>query len=126
MAMTKKERAEFDAAIERANMLGALRWSAPVKKDVPPPEQYKDFSSGWDCNAHAVKVYEVWSSSVVHGYGAQPDGRSASQNSIWCYSTRLLALMALRHQVELESAKKLAAIDKMIEAEMNGKQDETD
>lgn len=122
MAMTKKEKAAFDEAIYKAELLSALRWTCSVEKDVPPPGQGHTelYSSGWDYNAYSNKVYEAWSDSVSHGLGEPPLDRryaSASQKSIWLYSTKELALKAMRRCVEIESAKKLLLIDKMIKGD---------
>ncbi len=118
MAMTKKEKADFDAAIKRANTLAALRWTEPVEKDVPIPEHFTDSTSGWDFNTYSGTVRQMWSECVSHGDGLKRTG-SASQNGLWLFSTKLLALRALRHAVEREAADKLRKIDDAITAEMS-------
>lgn len=119
MAMTKKEKAEFDAAIYRAELFGALRWTSEVKEDVHPPgfSQYREFSTGWHYNKHRLIVEKEWSSMVAHGSGSEPAGKyaSARQNGKRLFSSKKLALMAMRHAVEKEAAQKLLRIDKMIE-----------
>lgn len=115
MAMTKKEKAEFEAAIKRANTLSALRWTDPVEKDLPRPD--RGSTSGWDYNAYSVRVYQAWSEPVSHGDGPARNGYSGSQGGIALFSTKLLALKALRHAVECDSAEKLRKIDEMIEKE---------
>lgn len=116
MAMTKKERAEFDARLLKAETLAALRWTGEVEPDIPVPKTFGT-SSGWSFNVHTRKVDATWSESAAHGYGLKRDGnRSASQGGISMYSTKELALAALRHAVELESAAALLSIDKQIEA----------
>lgn len=120
MAMTKKEKAEYDAAIKRAETLAALRWSSPVEKDVPVPT-YPDHTTGYGFNDYYCTVYEMWSESVSHGHGPYPGkgvARSASQNGRSMYSTRLLALRALRYAVECEAARKLREIDLQIAEEL--------
>lgn len=120
MAMTKKERETFGAALKKAEILGALRWTAPVEKDVPPPKDLYSYTQGFETNRACVK--EAWSGCVNHGEGKAPtpDSRyySASQRPIWLYSTRLLALRALRHNKEIEAAEELRKIDRMIAEEM--------
>lgn len=118
MAMNKKERAEFDAAIARANMLAALRRTEPVSKDVPPPDCAADRgdTTGWDFNTYTGTVSQYWSTTVSHGSGAKRTAYG-SQNSKPLFSTRLLALKALRHATEIESATKLARIDEQINQE---------
>jgi len=121
MAMTKKERAEMDAAIERAELLAALRWTAPVQPDVAPPQSGGGYTEGWVFNAYSSTVQLEWSGSVLHGSGPAPrDGKRAScasQRSQWMYSTKAKALAAMRHEVERESARKLLAIDKRLRDE---------
>jgi hypothetical protein len=119
MAMTKKEREQMDAAIQKAELLAALRWTAPVEKDLPPPDKSGEYSEGWDCNLSAQRVYVAWSDYVGHGSGHAPinySQRNGSQKSIWLYSTREKALAALRHAIEKEAASKLLACDKQIKA----------
>lgn len=117
MAMTKKERKEFDDAIEHARRLGALRWTSPVARDVPQPSTF-EYSSGYDYNAYSLRTNKAWSSSVSHGDGDAPkpgEGyRSASQGARRLYSSELLALKAMRCEIETEGAIKLAAVDAMI------------
>lgn len=119
MAMTKKERAEMDAAIERAELLAALRWTAPIAPDVAPPRSGADgYTEGYTFNAYSRTVQYEWSSSVSHGTGTAPkEGeryRSGSQGPQWMYSTKAKALSALRHDIETDTARKLLAIDKQL------------
>ena len=116
MAMNKKEQAEMKAAIDRADLLAALRWTAPVAFDVPP---LKDgtYSEGWTFNTYTKTVVPGWSTSVRHGSGPAPDGNkycSGSQNAQWMYSTEALALAAMRHELELSAAKTLMDIDRRL------------
>ena len=119
MAMTKKERAEFDAAIQRAETLAALRWTGPVSRDVPIPES--GYSQGWDYNEHSTRVWLAWSSLASHGDGEAPKQydayRSASQNGRSLFSTRARALAALRHAIESTTATRLLNIDRQITIE---------
>lgn len=118
MAMTKKEKAEFDAAILRANTLAALRWTEPVKKDVPLPNPFCE-TSGFDFNTYNTKVYQAWSTAISHGDGdCRKNSHSASQRGIWLFSTKVLALRAMRHEIECQSAKKLREIDEQIALEI--------
>lgn len=118
MAMTKKERAEFDAAILRAETMAALRWTAPVEKDVSVPDFGKQ-TTGFEiyCGADFARVQEKWSGSVSHG-DMPKSAHHESQRGIELHSTRLRALMALRHEVEKAAAKRLLRIDQDIAAEL--------
>ena len=116
MAMNKKEQAAMQAAIDRADLLSALRWSAPVERNVAPPDI--GYSEGWDMNAYNKSVWLGWSSSANHGTGPAPKagGRymSASQQCRSLYSTKAIALAALRHEVERRAAADLMNIDRQI------------
>ncbi len=114
--MTKKERAAFDAALAEARLLGALRWTTAVERDVLPVTG--GYVSGWDWNAHSGRVWLGWSSSISHGSGPIPVGTarhmSGSQGSRRMQSTKERALAALRHEMELQFATALAAVDRQI------------
>lgn len=122
MPLTKREheafaRLEYELAIARA-----LRFTEPVEPDVMPPEgRYGDkgLSKGWTFNAYSQTVDVGCSSSVSHAIGRTD--KTTSQRAIRLYSSKLLALKALRHEVELKCASQLAAIDRQIAAEMDGK-----
>lgn len=112
--MTKKEKAE----LEHAKTVAALRWTGPVDRDVPITSDYRAPSEGWDYNAYNRETYRVSSTTVSHrridcssGFGSQ-GGRAL-------FSTRALALRAMRHDIETECAKKLRYVDQMIESDGN-------
>jgi hypothetical protein len=123
MAMTKKERAEFDAAIKALRIKSALRWTDEVAPDLPPPKAFGEkHSQGWIANAYDGSVKEAWSDSGCHGYGIKPDDakyRSASQGPRSLHSTKILALKAGRSEMEKQFARKLADIDAKIEEASN-------
>ena len=117
MAMTKKEKAAIQAAIDRAETLAALRWTWPVVRDVGVPLQ--GYSEGWDYNAHIQRVWKGWSDRVAHGEGAAPEEgkyRSVSQVSRRMFSTKALALAAMRHEMEQKAAADLMRVDRQIAA----------
>ena len=117
MAMTKNEQAEMKAAIDRADTLAALRWTAPVRRDVDVPKD--GYSEGWDYIAGKLEVFIGWSSIVSHGTGPAPQAgerRSASQQPRRYYSTQVLALAAMRHEIEQKAAADLLKIDRQIAA----------
>lgn len=127
MAMNKKEQAEM-AELRRAILVAkAFRFTEKPMRDVAPPSDLSKYTSGYDYNANAVRVWEAWSGSTVNGQGQAPDPSnakfaSATQNSRSLYSTRLLALQALRSDYETEVANKLADIDEKIEAEIKAQE----
>jgi hypothetical protein len=103
MAMTKKEQAAMQAAIDRAELLAALRWTAPVERDVLPPDSSwrAEYTEGWTFNAYTGIVQQEWRAS-------------GSQGAQLMYSTQAKALAGLRHEVEREAARKLLAIDRRL------------
>ena len=127
MAMTKKEREEFERMREERDLARALRWPeygepAMVK---PPETSSSHHTSGWLFNPHRSRdeysessVYQAWSGSVTHGDGPAPrPDRSASQRGVHLYASRADALRALRLTLTLRFARILAAIDGEIEKE---------
>ena len=117
MAMTKKEQAAMEAAINLAETLAALRWTAPVQRDVDVPKN--GYSEGWDYNSYKKEVFRGWSSSGSHGTGPAPEVgryRSASQGARRLHSTEALALAAMRHEIEQRAAADLLKIDRQIAA----------
>lgn len=127
--MTKAEKAALDAALRSARVNRALRWSdAPPVRDLPIPTGDQPDTSGWDFNVAAARgfnsnhlcsgaVFRAWSSSVAHSEGAVR-ARSKSQGGRALYSTRTLALRALRAAIEADTAGLLADIDVEIEKEV--------
>ncbi len=134
MAMTKKEQAAMNEAITRAEILGALRWTTRVERDVPPPNpgemNHVRYAEGWDFNLYTRTVSQYWSSSywsgsMSHSEGAEPGNRpgiylSGRQGSRSLYSTKLRALQALRYETEREAARALREIDVQIREETEG------
>lgn len=113
MTMTKKEREQ----LERALTASALRATSKVLPDVQPPAG-SGMSVGWLYSGEAGDypgVDVACSSSVFHGRGCTD--RTTTQGRRALYSTKLLALKALRHEVELDCARRLRRIDIMIEEE---------
>lgn len=116
MAMTKKEQAAMKEAIDRADLLAALRWTQAVTKDVAPPRI--GYSEGWSANFGIVE--RAWTSNNSHGSGTAPaageKNRYGRRQPAWLYSTEALALAAMRHEIETQCAKKLMEIDRRIQA----------
>jgi hypothetical protein len=113
--MTKKEQREVQERIDRAERIAALRWSDRIEPDVPKPEVFGKPTSGWDFNAYAKRVWPAWSTSITHGEGTYSGNRpSGSQGGRGLYSTRELALRALRYEVACMAAVELLKIDRAI------------
>ena len=122
MAMNKKERDALETAQREARINRALRWSDyTTKRDVLPPDSYRELSKGWDarfykgCDDPLRPVHKACSSSVYHGVGWE---KTSIQQPKLLYSTRLKALQAQRAMAERVFAEMLAEIDEAIEQEM--------
>jgi hypothetical protein len=115
MAMTKKEQAAMDELCKQLALAKALRFTDHVDKDVFPPEEFMKLSTGWVYNAHTLEVSVACSSAVSHGIGITD--RTTTQRPIRMYSTKILALQALRNELEQMYATKLAYVDKCIASE---------
>ncbi len=73
---------------------------------------------GYSGGLSSAGVFRAWSSCVSHGQGAsQARNSSGAQCGRALYSTRALALRALRAAIEAETAALLADIDVEIEKE---------
>lgn len=112
--MNKKEQAEM----EELKVKLALRLTDKIYPDLKKPDgsDYKQMNKGWYFNAHSMQVSKACSTS--HGHSVWSDEKTSSQNGIDIFSTRLLALKAMRHEVEMKSARDLRRIDVMIEKEI--------
>lgn len=115
MALNKKEQAEFAEMKKALAEAKALRFSEIVQKDVPPPNGHDALTTGWDFNLYSKRVIPCCSSQIGHGYGRTD--KTDSQNSRALFSTKTLALKALRNAYEAKAAEDLAMIDAMIAAE---------
>ncbi len=90
----------------------AFRLTDPVEPDVPVPG-FDDLSKGYLFNAYSGDVLKACSSSVFHSYGR--DDKTTTQGARRLYSTKALALKALRYSVERDCISRLTRIDKQIE-----------
>lgn len=118
--MTKKEQAEMDSLREQLRISKALRFTDEVKPDVQPPapsEVGNKLRTGFQYHAYGDgRVSPACTSSMFHSVGN--NDKTTTQGGRALYSTRLLALKAMRHDMELECAKRLAAVDALIEKEL--------
>lgn len=118
MTMNKKEQAEFAAAKKAVFVARALNWTEPVECDVKVPKRGE--TRGYLFNTYNQSIMHALSNEVHHAVSyidGAPPTKTSSQNPTEMYSTELLALRALRHAVECESAEKLAKIDMQISEE---------
>lgn len=117
MALNKKEK----AYLEEIEVKAALHITREIKLDVKPPPTCEPFSDairltkGFLFNGYRLQVDEACSSSIYHNPCGNKD--TDRQNPAWLYSTRELALRAMRYEMEIKFAKELRKIDLMIESE---------
>jgi hypothetical protein len=111
MAMSKKEQAALAEAQREVVLARALRWSrdTPLAPDVPVPAMGR--TEGWNYNPLIRSVHHDWSEPYRNGRVGQGHG---SYSGVALYSTKELALRALRHAVERQAATDLTRIDEMI------------
>jgi len=118
--MNKKEQAAFDELEQKLRLAKAFSWTSPVAPDLAPPTEGHKLSRGYTYHTYSTMVQPACSSRNRSYRGAHelPELGLASTGGIMLYSTKLLALKALRHEVEHDCARRLASIDKQIEHEL--------
>jgi hypothetical protein len=115
MAMNKKEK----ALVEDLKIRLALRFTDLVVEDIDFPAAgvgADNFVKGYVFNSYSVRVNKSCSDYLYHNHHS--DGKTTTQGSIRQFSTRLLALKAMRNEIELKIAKQLYEVDQMIEKEL--------
>ncbi len=120
MAMNKKEIAELDRLKTELRIARAFRFTDGVKPDVMPPTSFSELRKGFLFNAYLNEhsfghVDVACTCSIYHAFGR--NDKTTTQQSRSLYSTRLLALKAMRHEMELKCARLLSVIDYSIEKE---------
>ena len=115
MGMNKREQAEMESLKQQLREAKALRFTEDVEPDLMPPDAWGELVKGWRFNKHNSAVSRGCTSSCLHGFCG--DEVLNTRGAIRLYSTKLLCLRGLRHAKELDYAKSLAAIDKLIEEE---------
>jgi outer membrane PBP1 activator LpoA protein len=108
--MNKKEQ----QLVEGLKTKLALKFTEPVNADVLIPVDNK-IVNGYTYNSYSMRVEKSCSSALHHNIG-QWD-KTYSQRPVAQYSSKLLALKAMRNEVEKACAYKLRQIDLMIEEE---------
>jgi hypothetical protein len=115
MMASKKQQREKAAQEYEDRIRDALRWSgdAPTP-DVPAPTD-RSITIGWMFNVYAQRVDVACSGAVSHAL-VRTD-RTTTQGSRALFSTRNLALRALRAALERKFAEDLARIDVLLDHE---------
>lgn len=119
MAMTKAEKARLEELENALRIAKAFRFTEEVRPDVNLP--VNGLAKGFLFNDYTREVVPACTSWSNHAFGR--DDRTDSQRGRRLYSTRLLALKALRYAVEQVVASQLAEIDRQIEAELTKPKD---
>lgn len=122
MAMTKAEKAivaELENEIDKLKMMLSLRATNDVEPDIEKPGSGMTYGFTVIAGSTAYgRVVNACSSTVSHGWNEYGEcTQTSSQGGIPLFSSRILALKALRRETEIECARRLYMIDKMIEAE---------
>lgn len=116
MAIPKKVQEQIDALQREVAITRALRWTSPIpKRDVVSTGS--DLVTGWTYNTHTQRVDVACSDGAFHAIGRTD--KTTTQQSLAMYSTKALALRALRAALEREFAMRLEHIDRQIEAADN-------
>jgi hypothetical protein len=113
MAKKKDKENQEEKDKENQEVRLALKWTDLVVADIPIPEDQK-LVNGYAYNDYTGTVSQ--SCSTFIGHGLQWD-RTNVRGPIAQYSSKLLALKALRNALESKYAKQLREIDLMIKQE---------
>jgi hypothetical protein len=130
MAMNKAEAKRLHDAEAALDAALALGWSKlPSPEPLPGYDPWAGLTErgeadGWTFNSHTRELSPMFRSGLSFYRGvtgdqvrAQPNRYSASRDGGPIYATRLDAAIALRLALEEDFAKKLAAIDTIINTE---------
>jgi hypothetical protein len=116
--LPKWAQAKFAELQEERDLLAAFHRTQPVEPDIDFPKSGDNNVQGFTFNAYTLSVLFSVSNSVAHGSNHMDMGpckRTTSRGSIRQYTSAQRAAQAMRYVVELECARRLAAIDKLIE-----------
>ena len=114
MSMNKKELAQMDELRRELRIARAWKLTEPVETDLQPPNFGGPLVKGFLFNSYSMQVEKACTDYVHHSWGR--DDKTDSQGTYSLFSTPLLALRAMRYQIERECIAKLAQVDEMIEA----------
>ena len=117
--MNKAEKAELEGLRQDLRMVKALKFTDVVYPDIPIPTLCDDVAKGFTFTSYVSmhpQVKIACSSSRSHS--TCRDNNPNTQGGIELYSSRLLALKALRNSFERQFAGELARIDQEIQDEL--------
>ena len=117
MAMNKAEKQNLADAILARDLAVAFRFSPKVEPDLKGNIEFNGERKGWCFNSYTQKVSQAISWQCFHYQGdraherTSSDKGSRSQNRLEMYSTRGLALQALRGDMVADFAEQLRRVD---------------
>lgn len=112
MTMNKKEKRALSDTQHELELHRAFRLTEPVERDLMPPDSTSELSKGWNFNAYSGRVGKHCSHSVGNGAGWE---KTSSQKSMRLFSTKELAIKALRYAVERKVMRQLLDVDQGME-----------
>lgn len=111
MAISKKEK----QMIEDLQIRLALHFTEKVEPDIAIPDDYDVIKNGYSFNSYNHNITKSCSSAICHSSVGWD--KTTSQRPIKQYSSILLALKAMRNELEYKFAKELGNIDVLIQIE---------
>lgn len=124
MAMTKAEKTALIELQKELMLYKAFTRTPEVEPDVLPPEEWDTINKGWVVLVHARDVTEGCTSK--HNHNMWANTHTTSKGAISLYSTKLLALKALRNALEFEFMKAASSLDaRILEMEYESNKSET-
>ena len=127
MAMNKREQQEFESLKDELVLAKALHFTDFVEPDLPvSANKGSEVVEGFTFNEYGSNPRVEPSCSSKHYHGIGTGSRTTIQRGIDQYSTKLLALRALRNALEYQCARTLANIDQQIQKELRSVPTETD
>jgi hypothetical protein len=114
--MTNKELAAVERLKHELRLARAWKMTDPVTPDIPIPDYMDGIKNGYLYNAYSARIEKACTSAINHNFGGWD--KTTTQQPRELYSTPILAIRAMRYEMEREFLNKLAAVDKLIEAEL--------
>lgn len=115
MELPEWARKKLDRRFTDLEERASFRMTGDIKEDLSPPGRTSEqVSNGWLFSEASTAVFKASSTGTAHGYDWDV---VTAQGPKRLFSTRLLALRALRRAVEKETATRLRNIDLEIKDE---------
>lgn len=131
--MTKKEQAEFQAAVNYMNMARAMRWPeydkpdplniATIRSLLPTADEFRTeygamrkIVKGWGYNEYSATLFEIGTDGISHCHFHDGKPTGWRQGAGRTFHTKADALRALRYDLTVKYALQLAETDARIKA----------